>query len=385
MKHPHHLQLDSGLPARSHREVGAAVGDRALGRSTANVCGRGVGVTDARSGAGGVAGHAVAPPVLTGWGVTVEADLVYRALVMHGGRSAGELAGSLGIARERVQAALYELLGFGVVEADDPAARVEEWLWWGHPAESVVATLRGCQELLATARRRLLARVAAGGFVDITDSQLRQARPLATGYSVRLRLAELMAAPGDEYLVMDPDWTVTTGEAGSGGGPARSFASLGVIRLIIGISAVGEGDRGSSRGMVGYGARYRELPSLPARLVIVDRVTALVPLEVDRGFDGGAWEFSSASVVRRLVTFFLHYWRNASVPRRRRMSGLRPTDRERAIIALLGTGDTDAAVATKLGLSVRTIAYTVKELMELYGVRSRFQLGLVLGADDGHG
>lgn len=60
------------------------------------------------------------------------------------------------------------------------------------------------------------------------------------------------------------------------------------------------------------------------------------------------------------------------------------TDRERAIIALLGTGDTDAAVAVTLGLSVRTIAYTVKELMERHGVRSRFQLGLVLGGENGH-
>ena len=42
---------------------------------------------------------------------------------------------------------------------------------------------------------------------------------------------------------------------------------------------------------------------------------------------------------------------------------------------------TDATAAAKLNLSVRTVAYAVQNLMERYGVRSRFQLGLVLGLE----
>jgi DNA-binding NarL/FixJ family response regulator len=54
--------------------------------------------------------------------------------------------------------------------------------------------------------------------------------------------------------------------------------------------------------------------------------------------------------------------------------------REQAIIGLLAAGATDAAAATRLNLSVRTIAYTIRDLMERFGVQTRFQLGLVLGS-----
>lgn len=56
------------------------------------------------------------------------------------------------------------------------------------------------------------------------------------------------------------------------------------------------------------------------------------------------------------------------------------TPRDRAIVEALAEGLTDAEVAERLGLSVRTIAYALRSLMERSGVESRFQLGLVLGA-----
>jgi DNA-binding CsgD family transcriptional regulator len=54
--------------------------------------------------------------------------------------------------------------------------------------------------------------------------------------------------------------------------------------------------------------------------------------------------------------------------------------REQAICALLAAGHTDASTAGLLGISSRTIAYTLRALMDRVGVENRFQLGLVLGA-----
>ncbi|HEY4569511.1 MAG TPA: helix-turn-helix transcriptional regulator [Kribbella sp.] len=54
--------------------------------------------------------------------------------------------------------------------------------------------------------------------------------------------------------------------------------------------------------------------------------------------------------------------------------------REQAICALLAAGHTDASTAGLLGISSRTIAYTLRALMDRVGVQNRFQLGLVLGA-----
>ena len=62
------------------------------------------------------------------------------------------------------------------------------------------------------------------------------------------------------------------------------------------------------------------------------------------------------------------------------MSPVELTDRERAIVRLLVEGHTDGVVAERLGISPRTIAYTMRALMDRLGVENRFQLGLILGA-----
>ena len=66
-----------------------------------------------------------------------------------------------------------------------------------------------------------------------------------------------------------------------------------------------------------------------------------------------------------------------------RFDGIPPivlTRRERAIVTLLAEGLTDSAVAERLQLSRRTIAYTLRALMDRIGVENRFQLGLTVGS-----
>lgn len=58
------------------------------------------------------------------------------------------------------------------------------------------------------------------------------------------------------------------------------------------------------------------------------------------------------------------------------------TARDRQIIAALAEGLTDAEVAERINVSVRTVAYAVRSLMDRYRVENRFQLGLALGAAD---
>lgn len=57
------------------------------------------------------------------------------------------------------------------------------------------------------------------------------------------------------------------------------------------------------------------------------------------------------------------------------------TERELAIVTMLAAGHTDASTAHQLGISSRTIAYTMRGLMDRCGVQNRFQLGLILGAN----
>lgn len=67
------------------------------------------------------------------------------------------------------------------------------------------------------------------------------------------------------------------------------------------------------------------------------------------------------------------------------MPSVELTARERSIVELLAEGHTDAFVAERLGISPRTIAYTMRSLMDRLGVENRFQLGLILGATEDTG
>jgi LuxR family transcriptional regulator of spore coat protein len=55
------------------------------------------------------------------------------------------------------------------------------------------------------------------------------------------------------------------------------------------------------------------------------------------------------------------------------------TPREKALVELLAEGHTDASAARRLGVSPRTVSYTVQSLMDRLEVDNRFQLGLALG------
>jgi DNA-binding CsgD family transcriptional regulator len=131
--------------------------------------------------------------------------------------------------------------------------------------------------------------------------------------------------------------------------------------------------------LTGRGMQYRQLPELPTKLMLIDRRTAIVPLDpADTG--KGALEIAAPTPVRGLVEFFLSHWDQSRPPEERMPVVVDLTPREQAIVTSLAAGCTDASAADQLGLSVRTIAYTVRGLMDRYGVQNRFQLGLVLGS-----
>ncbi len=59
--------------------------------------------------------------------------------------------------------------------------------------------------------------------------------------------------------------------------------------------------------------------------------------------------------------------------------GMEFSPRERALVELLAAGHTDASAARRLGVSPRTVSYTLQSLMDRLQVENRFQLGLALG------
>jgi hypothetical protein len=127
------------------------------------------------------------------------------------------------------------------------------------------------------------------------------------------------------------------------------------------------------------GEEARTLDDVPMKLAIADRKFALVPLTLEERRGEEALLVYPSALLDSLVMLFQGLWDRAlPVP----LGGtstevsdeLGPDDRR--VLALLASGLKDVSIASQLGVSARTIERRVTKLMELLGVRTRFQLGL---------
>src|SRR6266545_4880720 len=287
-----------------------------------------------RSGAGGEMARSsalVAPgtaiPQLGRLGLSTGADLVYRSLVEFGPQLVGELARTLGMPPRRVREALDELAGLS----------------------------------------------ALGVLLDMA-----RVRVLHGGTRIQARLAELIARERQDHLVLSTEPAFSVESVRAAAPLTRLMCERGVSIRHVGVPAIaGDASGAIADELASGGALYRELPAVPTKLMIFDRTTALVPLnpgDVGRG----AFETSEPSTVHALIDVFFNQWEQAREPRTESMD-MELNPREEAIVRLLAAGHTDAGIAAELKLSARTIAYTLRGLMDRYGVQNRFQLGLVLG------
>ncbi|MFY1691446.1 LuxR C-terminal-related transcriptional regulator [Plantactinospora sp. WMMB782] len=315
-----------------------------------------------------------AVPALVRWGVSADADLVYRCLLTFGPQAAGEVAAELGLGVRRIRTALDELLAVDIVKVErEPSGHgADASVWRARPAAAVVTTLR----------RQALRRAAAatGCAVEPTERVALSARHLPDRESRRRRIAELAALERIEHLSMQPEQVFSTDELAVGA-PLDVAALRRGVRMRTLSRPPADGDRSAQHAIEfgRLGGEYREAAQLPQKLMIFDRRVALLavdPLDLDRG----TWEIIDHAAVESLVRLFTRHWSSAVDPSRNGVPAIVLTSREKAIVALLAKGYTDAASAQEIGMSTRSLTYTLRALMDRLGVDNRFQLGLALGA-----
>jgi hypothetical protein len=142
------------------------------------------------------------PPLLTRWGVTPEADVVYRALLAYGPQSPATLGRALGMPTSRVRQSLDELADAGAASrSGGPGPAGGDWR--AAAPEAVVATLQRHRILAAQARHRLhrqLTGLTELGVPDPRTLPLDSVRPLYGGERIRARLTELCHREHREHL-----------------------------------------------------------------------------------------------------------------------------------------------------------------------------------------
>ncbi|MER6285315.1 helix-turn-helix transcriptional regulator [Streptomyces sviceus] len=126
-------------------------------------------------------------------------------------------------------------------------------------------------------------------------------------------------------------------------------------------------------------AEARSLDEVTDRLIVADRDVAFIPA----GEDGTvALEVRHPALVEFLATTFYRLWWQATpmypqTVHRPSLNGITP--RQRAIAGLLVEGHTDAVIADRLGMNIRTARVHIAKLAATLGSESRAQLGYLIG------
>ncbi|WP_052710816.1 helix-turn-helix domain-containing protein [Pseudofrankia sp. DC12] len=114
----------------------------------------------------------------------------------------------------------------------------------------------------------------------------------------------------------------------------------------------------------------RQSPDVPMRMLVVDRQTALLPIDAT-DLAQGALAFRTPAL-RQLVTNLIEQIHRDATPPPPRTN---PANRHAEVLALLNEGLTEDAIAARLHVHVRTVSRTIANLRNELNVSTPFQLG----------
>jgi hypothetical protein len=127
------------------------------------------------------------------------------------------------------------------------------------------------------------------------------------------------------------------------------------------------------------GEQFRTYPSLPFKLVVVDRRMALLPLHLANP-DGAYLLVRSSSLLDALCEMFEMYWREAAPfiatdqPAAASNPDSHPLHSD-VLLTLMASGLNDKSIEQELNVSPRTLARRIVELTTRLGASTRFQAG----------
>ncbi|WP_027346264.1 helix-turn-helix transcriptional regulator [Hamadaea tsunoensis] len=310
---------------------------------------------------------AVATPSLTRWGVGALADLMFRALRTTQGRTAEALAADLGVPIRQVRVALAELCGLHAL------SRTPDGLWY---ADDPAPLVRRLDEAYRNRRRGSFDPAGAPDLRGLADMLGPGIRHLRTREATRDRLGRLVTVASAEHLVINPEVSFESSSAQAAAPMDQTLLDRGITVREIGVSGCVD-----PAELVGQPqqALYREADRLSMKLIIVDQVVALFPVD-QHDYDRGYLEVADIEIVRGLVGLFEKSWDEAHELKETTMPMIELSGRESQLINLLAHGHSDAAAARALRISERTVSTILRGLMDKAGVENRFQLGIALGA-----
>jgi DNA-binding CsgD family transcriptional regulator/sugar-specific transcriptional regulator TrmB len=319
--------------------------------------------------------------MLTALGLDSVGETVYRAMLRQPAAGVAALADSVGLSEGEVRDALDVLSELALVR---PAAGDAGRLRAVSPDIGMEILMARQQSELAAHQQRLEAsRVAAAQLI----SEYAELRP-AAGHPgvehlvgldrIRDRLAVLTREVSEEFLAFAPGGPQTAENMAASRPLNQDLLGRGVRMRTIYLDSVR-----ASRPTVEHadwltrlGGRVRTVPTLPTRMILMDRRIAMISVSSD-DTAAGAVLLTGQGTLTALCALFETTW-EAAQP----LGHLVPSDpqgltgQQAAALRLLAEGHTDETIAKRLGVSHRTARRIASELMDRLGARSRFEAGV---------
>ncbi|MFI5935919.1 LuxR C-terminal-related transcriptional regulator [Actinoplanes sp. NPDC051494] len=327
-------------------------------------------------------------PSLVRWGLSSDADLVFRTLATFGPRTERALAAELGLPARRTTQALAELRESGAADATtDP--RVTARIWTGRRPAVVVEHLRTRRmhridpEVKVRSHHAVVNTLRVAG-IDIGTALAGDfadgVRYLASRGAARRRLGELVTSDLQEFWSMTTEQAIDVESARAASPMDVALQEQGVqCRLLRPPPADGDALDVSSHLVNGTSYQRYETTDVPLKMFIGSRRSVIFPAD-PADLERGYFEVRRPGVVDILVRLFERSWDTAVRQQRQCVAPIILSSREQSLIALLAAGHTDRAAADNLRISTRSVTGTLRSLMDRLGVENRFQLGLALGS-----
>lgn len=311
-------------------------------------------------------------------GVTPIEDEVYRTLLRHEGLALAELARRLDRTPRVLAEPLRALVDKGMITlSPDRAPR-----YFAIPPDIAVEALiansqrneEARQRKARAAAARLNTAAGARGRSRIADERLVEilsAEATAQMFVLMHRTAqsEMLSLTRPPMLISninEPDHLLF--ECLERGVSCRALIDSDLLAM--------PGWLDHMRDNTSRGEDCRIAASLPFKLIVADRKLAIIPLDLARP-DGPVLLVRSSSLLEALCEVFELLWRNATpFPAAGDLEQAGSGRRNSAsLLSLLTSGLNDKAIELELGMSHRTLARRISELMKEFGATTRCQLG----------
>ncbi|MEU0341276.1 helix-turn-helix transcriptional regulator [Streptomyces bobili] len=319
--------------------------------------------------------------MLTLLGLDRKTEAVYRAMLRHPGHGVADLCHHLEMSEGDVRSGLDRLSELALLRPSYAEPGRPRAVSPDIGMEILLA--RQQAELTAHQARIEASRAAAAQLIsEYADLRPSAAEPgvehLIGLDRIRERLALLHREVREEVMIFAPDGEQTAENLEASKPLDESLLGRGIRMRTIYLDSVRNSPPtvAYAQWLSGLGRQARTVPTLPIRLIIADRNTAVIPVN-SNDTAAGAVMLTGQGTLTALCALFESVWETAKpLGEITQRDESRLTDTEATALKLLADGLTDEAIAKRLGVSHRTARRVATGLMERLGARSRFEAGV---------